>query len=156
MQFIHDAMARPIQNCAVLFTCSIRARPHNRSMSKPKSSLFERLYQPRKPYFWMALAFNALAAVMVLALQSGVLSPLAQWLTALLALANNALGGWAVWRLWRDDSGAGCGDDVAVGVPSGVSEHRSNDEQPQKHRQDGQQNQAGDQRTPPQHDAGVL
>lgn len=96
---------------------------------KPTLSAFERLYQPRQPLFWMAVVFNVLAAVMVLALQSGVLSPLAHWLTALLALANNALGGWAVWRLWRADSGLGRGDDVAVGVPRGVAQDRANDEQ---------------------------
>ncbi|MFY8125009.1 MAG: hypothetical protein ACOVLL_02500 [Hydrogenophaga sp.] len=92
-------------------------------------SAFDRLYQPRQPLFWMALVFNLLAAIMVMALQLGALSPLAHWLTALLALANNALGGWAVWRLWRGDSGLGRGDDVAVGVPSGVAQDRSNDEQ---------------------------
>jgi hypothetical protein len=102
---------------------------HNRPMSEPKSSLFERLYQPNNPYFWVALALNVLAAVMVLALQSGVLSPMAQWVTALLALVNNALGAWAVWRLWRADSGLGRGDDVAVGVPRGVAQDRANDEQ---------------------------
>lgn len=91
-------------------------------MNKPQSA-FDRLYQPRQPLFWMALVFNLFAAIMVMALQLGALSPLAHWLTALLALANNALGGWAVWRLWR-------GDDVAVGVPSGVAQDRSNDEQP--------------------------
>lgn len=92
-------------------------------------SAFERLYQPRQPWFWMALVFNVLAAVMVLALQSGALSPLAQWLTALLALANNGIGGWAVWRLWHADSCLGRGDDVAVGVPRGVAQDRANDEQ---------------------------
>jgi hypothetical protein len=96
---------------------------------KPTQSAFERLYQPRQPLFWMAVVFNVLAAVMVLALQSGVLSPLAHGLTALLALANNALGGWAVWRLWRAGSGLGRGDDVAVGVPRGVAQDRANDEQ---------------------------
>jgi len=89
----------------------------------------QRLYQPRQPLFWVAVAFNLLGAVMLLALQSGQLTPVAQWLTALLALANNALGGWAVWRLWRGDSGLGRGDDVAVGVPRGVAQDRANDEQ---------------------------
>ena len=88
----------------------------------PKPSAFERLYRPRQSLFWVAVAFNLLGAVMLLALQSGQLTPVAQWLTALVTLANNALGGWAVWRLWR-------GDDVAVGVPSGVAQDRSNDEQ---------------------------
>jgi hypothetical protein len=98
-------------------------------MSQPRSA-FERLFQPRKPLFWVAVAFNLLSAVMVLALHSGVLSPVAQWVTALLALANNVLGGWAVWRLWRDDSGFVGGNDVAVGVPSGVAQHRADHEQP--------------------------
>ena len=102
--------------------------PDNGGMN-PKPSAFERLYQPRVPLFWVAVAFNLLGAVMLLALQSGQLTPLAQWLTALLALSNNALGGWAVWRLWRGDSGLGRGDNVAVGVPSGVAQDRSNDEQ---------------------------
>lgn len=90
----------------------------------------QRLYQPRQPLFWVAVAFNLLGAVMLLALQSGQLTPLAQWLTALLALSNNALGGWAVWRLWRGGSALGRRDDVSVGVPSGVADHRPNDEQP--------------------------
>ena len=102
--------------------------PDNAGMS-PKPSAFERLYRPRQPLFWVAVAFNLLGAVMLLALQSGQLTPVAQWLTALLALANNALGGWAVWRLWRGDLGLGRGDDVAVGVPGGVAQDRSNDEQ---------------------------
>lgn len=97
-------------------------------MSHPRSA-FDRLYQPRKPLFWVAVAFNLLSAVMVLALQSGVLSPLLQWVTALLALSNNVLGGWAVWRLWRDDSGFVGRNDVAVSVPSGVSQDRSDHEQ---------------------------
>jgi hypothetical protein len=78
----------------------------------------------------MGLVFNVLAAVMVWALQAEVLSPLALWLTALLALSNNALGAWAFWRLWCADSGLGRGDDVPVGVPSGVTQDRPNDEQP--------------------------
>jgi hypothetical protein len=101
----------------------------NRGMTA-LAAAFERLYQPRQPLFWVAVAFNLLGAVMLLALQSGQLTPLAQWLTALLALSNNALGGWAVWRLWRGDSGLGCRDDVTVSVPSGVSDYRPNDEQP--------------------------
>lgn len=103
--------------------------PDNDDMS-PKPSAFERLYQPRQPLFWVAVAFNLLGAVMLLALQSGQLNPLAQWLTALLALSNNALGSWAVWRLWRGDSDLRRWDDVAVGVPSGVAQDRPNDEQP--------------------------
>lgn len=97
-------------------------------MNQPLSA-FDRLYQPRQPLFWMALVFNLLAAIMVMALQLGALSPLAQWLTAMLALANNALGGWALWRLWRGDSGLGRRDHVAVGVPSGVAQHRADHEQ---------------------------
>lgn len=92
--------------------------------------VIQRLYQPRQPLFWVAVAFNLLGAVMLLALQSGQLTPLAHWLTALLALANNALGGWALWRLWCGDSNLGRRDNVAVGVPSGVADHRPNDEQP--------------------------
>ena len=103
--------------------------PDNGGMS-PKSTTFERLYQPGQPLFWVAVAFNLLGAVMLLALQSGQLTPMAQWLTALLALSNNALGSWAVWRLWRGDSGLGRRDDVAVGVPSGVAQDRPHDEQP--------------------------
>ncbi len=93
------------------------------------SEAVQRLYQPRQPLFWVAVAFNLLGAVMLLALQSGQLSTPAQWLTALLALSNNILGGWAVWRLWRGDSGLGRRDDVSVSVPSGVANHRPNDEQ---------------------------
>lgn len=103
--------------------------PDNGGMS-PKPSAFERLYQPREPLFWVAVAFNLLGAVMLLALQSGQLTPVAQWLTALLALSNNALGSWAVWRLWRRDSGLRRRDDVAVSVPSGVTQDRPHDEQP--------------------------
>jgi hypothetical protein len=95
----------------------------------PKPSAFERLYQPRHPLFWVAVAFNLLGAVMLLALQSGQLTPLAQWLTALLALSNNALGSWAVWRLWRADSSFGRRDDVAISVPGGVPQDRSDHEQ---------------------------
>lgn len=102
--------------------------PDNGGMS-PKPSAFERLYQPRDPLFWVALAFNLLGAVMLVALQSGQLTPVAQWLTALLALSNNALGSWALWRLWRGDSGLRRRDDVAVGVPSGVSQDRSDHKQ---------------------------
>jgi hypothetical protein len=103
--------------------------PDNGGMN-PKPSAFERLYKPREPMFWVAVAFNLLGAVMLLALQSGQLTPVAQWLTSLLALSNNALGGWAVWRLWRGDSGLRRRDDVAVGVPSGVAQDRPHDEQP--------------------------
>lgn len=94
---------------------------HNLHMISTPTT-FQRLYQPRKPLFWVAVAFNVLSAVMVLALQTGLLSPLVQWLTAVLALSNNALGAWAAWRLWR-------GNDVAVGVPSGVAQHRADHEQ---------------------------
>jgi hypothetical protein len=101
---------------------------HNVAMTPPVSAL-QRFFQPRKPLFWVAVAFNVLSALMVLALQSGVLSTMAQWLTALLALVNNALGGWALWRLWRGDSGLGRRDDVPVGVPGGVPQDRSDHEQ---------------------------
>ena len=103
---------------------------HDNGVMTLFADAFQRLYQPRQPLFWVAVSFNLLGAVMLLALQSGQLTPLAQWLTALLALANNALGGWAVWRLWRGDSGLGRRDDVAVGVPSGMAQDRPNDEQP--------------------------
>ena len=102
--------------------------PDNRGMSL-KPSAFERLYQPQQGLFWVAVAFSLLGAVMLLALQSGQLTPVAQWVTALLALSNNALGGWAFWRLWRGGSVLGDRDDVAVSVPSGVPQDRPHDKQ---------------------------
>lgn len=116
-----------VPDCLLLKVRSGHARQSS-PMRKPPSA-FERLYQPQKPLFWMGLVFNVLAAVMVLALHSDVLSPLALWLTAVLALSNNALGAWAFWRLWCADPASGRGDDVAVGVPSGVTQNRPNDEQ---------------------------
>lgn len=62
----------------------------------------QRLWQPRKPLFWLVLAFNGMSSAMAWGLhlfkpEGGVLV-----LLTVLALANTGMGWWLLWRLWRE------------------------------------------------------
>lgn len=62
----------------------------------------QRLWQPRKPLFWLVVAFNVLSSVMAWGLH--LAQPQGVWLLllTLLALANTGMGAWLLWRLWQD------------------------------------------------------
>ena len=61
-----------------------------------------RLFQPRNPLFWMAIALNALSAMLAWIVQNRELHALATLVVGGFALANALIGSWLVWRLLRD------------------------------------------------------
>lgn len=61
-----------------------------------------RLFQPRNPLFWMAMALNALSAMLAWIVQNRELHAWASLLVGGFALANAVVGSWLVWRLLRD------------------------------------------------------
>ena len=60
------------------------------------------LYQPRNPLFWMAMALNALSAMLAWIVQNRELQAWAALLLGGFALANAVVGSWLAWRLLRD------------------------------------------------------
>jgi len=60
------------------------------------------LYQPRNPLFWMAMALNALSAMLAWIVQNRELQAWAALLLGGFALANVVVGSWLAWRLLRD------------------------------------------------------
>ena len=61
-----------------------------------------RLFQPRNPLFWMAVALNVLSAMLAWIVQNRELHAWAALLVGGFALANAVVGSWLVWRLLRD------------------------------------------------------
>jgi hypothetical protein len=61
-----------------------------------------RLFQPRNPLFWMAIALNALSAMLAWIVQNRELHAWATLVVGGFALANALIGSWLVWRLLRD------------------------------------------------------
>ena len=64
--------------------------------------LWHRLWQPRKPLFWLVVAFNLLSSLCAWALRTLPLTPGAALLVGTVALLNVGGGLWAAWRLVRD------------------------------------------------------
>ena len=74
------------------------------STDKPLQRAFARLWQPRRPLFWLMLAFNALSSVLAWMLH--LLQPAGGLLIVLtlLALANAFMGWWLLSMLWRESA----------------------------------------------------
>lgn len=62
-----------------------------------------RLWQPRKPLFWMMLGFNALSSVCSWAMRTQPLSTLGLLMVGSIALLNVAFGLLAAWRLMQSE-----------------------------------------------------
>jgi len=60
-----------------------------------------RLFQPRKPAFWLMLVLNALSVALVWLMQNYTLTPLASGVMALFALGNAGFGAYFTWQLLR-------------------------------------------------------
>jgi 4-hydroxybenzoate polyprenyltransferase len=58
-----------------------------------------RLFQPRKPAFWLMLVLNALSTVLMWIVQRYTLTPLASLVIAVFALGNAWLGLRLAWQL---------------------------------------------------------
>jgi uncharacterized membrane protein HdeD (DUF308 family) len=58
-----------------------------------------RLFQPRKPAFWLMLGLNLLSSVLAWVAQTQPLSALGQTLVAVFAVGNGVLGLRLAWRL---------------------------------------------------------
>jgi len=67
---------------------------------------WRRLWQPRKPLFWLAFGFNALASFMSFFIQTRQPPTSIALLVGLLALTNSLIGAWLTWRLWNDPPAA--------------------------------------------------
>lgn len=61
--------------------------------------VLRRLFQPRKPAFWLMLALNALSTVLLWIVQRYTLTPLASVVIAVFALGNAWLGLRLAWQL---------------------------------------------------------
>jgi ABC-type iron transport system FetAB permease component len=64
-----------------------------------------RLFQPRNPLFWLAVALNALSTLLVWVVQHRELNAWATLLVSGFALGNALIGIWLVWMLLRDEPG---------------------------------------------------
>ncbi|MBA4261359.1 MAG: hypothetical protein C0443_04885 [Comamonadaceae bacterium] len=69
---------------------------------KSAVSALRRLWQPRRPLFWLVVALNLLSSGMSSALL--VLQPTGpmRGLLVMLALLNTLVGWWLLVRLWRE------------------------------------------------------
>ena len=61
-----------------------------------------RLYQPRNPLFWLAMALNALSMALGWLVQNRPLNTLGMVVVLVFALGNAVLGMWLAWLLVRD------------------------------------------------------
>lgn len=64
---------------------------------------FKRLWQPRKPLFWLMLGFNVLSSLCTYAMNALPLNTLGLLLLAVLALLNVGMGLLAAWGLMRTE-----------------------------------------------------
>lgn len=62
-----------------------------------------RLYQPRKPAFWLMVVLNALSMGLMWIVQTYALTPFGQVVVVLLVLGNAALGLFLMWQLLRPE-----------------------------------------------------
>lgn len=60
---------------------------------------WRRLFQPRKPAFWLMLALNALSSVLMWIVQNRSLVPVAALLVGVFAIGNAVLGMRLAWQL---------------------------------------------------------
>ncbi|MCX7692828.1 MAG: hypothetical protein N2055_05465 [Tepidimonas taiwanensis] len=65
-------------------------------------SPWRRLWQPRRPLFWLWVLFGVLSSAFGWALRLPGLSDMGVALFGLLALANVAASLVVLWRLWRE------------------------------------------------------
>jgi len=63
---------------------------------------FRRVWQPRKPLFWLAVGFQILSSAVVLFIQIHEPPAGLRLVLGLLALTNTLLGWWLLARLWRE------------------------------------------------------
>ena len=61
-----------------------------------------RLYQPRHPIFWLALALNALSMALGWLVQNRPLNTLGLLIVLVFGLGNAIVGMWLAWQLVRD------------------------------------------------------
>jgi len=61
-----------------------------------------RLYQPRNPIFWLALALNALSMALGWLVQNRPLNTLGLVVVLVFGLGNAIVGMWLAWQLVRD------------------------------------------------------
>lgn len=66
---------------------------------------FRRLWQPRKPMFWMMLGFNVLSSLCTYAMNALPLNTFGMLLLAMVALLNVGMGLLAAWALMRTEAG---------------------------------------------------
>lgn len=67
----------------------------------------QRLWQPRKPLFWLVIAFNVLSSAMAWGLHLAEPEGALLVVLTLLALANAGMGWWLLWRLWNETPSPG-------------------------------------------------
>jgi len=67
----------------------------------------QRLWQPRKPLFWLVIAFNVLSSAMAWGLHIAKPEGTLLVVLTLLALANTGMGWWLLWRLWNETPSPG-------------------------------------------------
>jgi len=60
-----------------------------------------RFIQPKSPYFWLMMVFNALTGVLAWVSQTLPLPWGLRWLVAILAIGNGVLGWWALRTMLR-------------------------------------------------------
>jgi hypothetical protein len=63
---------------------------------------FRRVWQPRKPLFWLVVGFQILSSALVLFIQIHEPPAGLRLVLGLLALTNTLLGWWLLARLWRE------------------------------------------------------
>lgn len=63
---------------------------------------FRRVWQPRKPLFWLVVGFQILSSAIVLFIQIHEPPTGLRLVLGLLALTNTLLGWWLLARLWRE------------------------------------------------------
>ncbi len=61
-----------------------------------------RLWQPRKPLFWMMVAFNVLSSLCTFVLQTQPLNSLGLLVVGSVALLNVGCGLLAAWKLMQE------------------------------------------------------
>ena len=67
---------------------------------------WRRLWQPRKPLFWLAVAFNVMSSLCAWGLRNLPLSAGAALLLGSVGLLNVGFGLLAAWRLVREEPAA--------------------------------------------------
>lgn len=67
----------------------------------PAAPRWKRLWQPRRPAFWLMLAFNLLSSACAWALRTLPLNDAGLVLIGSLGLLNALFGLIVAWRLWQ-------------------------------------------------------